>query len=120
MFPLEKLNAGKSSFTWKMNSSEEEELFLLGFILLDDKRKKKKKQRNVDFGFVRYFASVKDKECFQIFLLKFNLIIENIILNKYLFDNISTSVFDKILKVIRFFDIYIQLFILPWGYNTNL
>ena len=43
-----------------MDSSEEEELFLLGFILLDDKRKKK--QRNVDFGFARYFASVKDTD----------------------------------------------------------
>ena len=49
MFPLEKLNSGKLSFTWKMNSSEEEELFLLGFILLDDKRKKKKKTKKRRF-----------------------------------------------------------------------
>ena len=91
-----------------MDSSEEEDLFPLGFVLLDDKRKKKK-QRNVDFGFVRYFASVKYKECFQIFLMSFNLVIENIILSKcLLFNNTFTSVFDKIFKLIRFFDIYIQ------------
>ena len=86
-----------------MDLSEEEDLFPLGFVLLDDKRKKKK-QRNVDFGFVRYFASVKYKECFQIFLMSFNLVIQNIIL----FNNTFTSVFDKIFKLIRFFDIYIQ------------
>ena len=63
-----------------MDSSEEEEL-LLGFILLDDKKKKQKKQRNVDFGFVRYFPNVKDNECFQIFFLSFTLVIENIILS---------------------------------------
>ena len=107
MFPLEKLNARKLSFTRKMDSSKEEELCLLGFILLGVK-KRKKKQRNVDFEFVRYFASVKDKECFQIFFVSFNLVIENIILSKYIFNNIFTSIFDKILKVIRFFDIYIQ------------
>ena len=92
-----------------MDSSEKEELFLflLGFILLDDERKNKK-QKNVDFGFVRYFNSVKDKECFQIFFASFNLMIENIILSKYLFNNIFTSVFDKIFKVIRLFAIYIQ------------
>ena len=105
MFSLEKLNARKLSFTSKMGISEDEELFLLGFIFLNDKRKK---QRNVDFGFMRYFASVKDKECSQIFLVSFNLLIENIILRKYLFNNIFTSVFDKIFKIIRFFDIYIQ------------
>ena len=90
-----------------MVSSKEEKLCLLGFILLDDKRKKKK-QRNVDFGYVRYFAGVKDKECFQIFFVNFNLVIENIILSKYVFNNIFTFIFDKILKVVRFFDIYIQ------------
>ena len=107
MFPLEKLNARKLSFIRKMDSSKEEELCLLGFILLGDK-KRKKKQRKVDFGFVRYFASIKDKECFQIFFVSFNLVIENIILSKYICNNIFTSIFDKILKVIRFFDIYIQ------------
>ena len=71
-------------------------------------KEQRKKQRNVDFGFVRYLASVKDKKCFQIFILSFNLVIENIILSKYLFNNIFTSVFDKVFKVIRFFDIYIQ------------
>ena len=88
-----------------MDSSEEEELFLLSFILLDDK-KKKRKQRNVDFGFVWYFTSVKEKECFQIFFVSFNLVIENMILRIwYLF---FTNVFDKIFKVIGFFDIYVQ------------
>ena len=66
-------------------------------------KEKRKKQRSVDFWFVRYFASVKGKECFQIFV-SFNLVMENIILSKYLF-NIFTGVFDKIFKVIRFFDI---------------
>ena len=47
MFPLEKQNARKLSFTWKMDSPEEEELFLLGFILLDDKKKNKNKKKNV-------------------------------------------------------------------------
>ena len=45
MFPLEKQNARKLSFTWKMDSPEEEELFLLGFILLDDKKKNKNKKK---------------------------------------------------------------------------
>ena len=100
-----------------MGSSEEEELFLLGFILLDDKRKKKntKKRR---FWVREIFTRVKDKEYFQIFFVSFNLVIENIILSKYLFDNIFTSIFDKIFKLIRFFDIYVQY--IPWGYNTNL
>ena len=87
-----------------MNSSEEEELFLMGFVLLDDKRKKKK-TKNVDFGFLRYFTSVKDKECFQIFFVSFNLMIENIVLSNYLFNNNFTSVLDEIFK---FFDVYIQ------------
>ena len=43
--PLEKVNARKLSFTWKMDSSEEKELFLLGFILVDDKWKKKKPKK---------------------------------------------------------------------------
>ena len=42
MFLLEKLNARKLLFTWKIGTYEEEELFVLGFILMDDKRKKKK------------------------------------------------------------------------------
>ena len=82
MFLIEKLNARKLSFSWKMDSSKEEELFQLGFILLDDK--KRKKQRNVDFGFVKYFARVKDKVCVQIFLVSFNLVIENINLSIFL------------------------------------
>ena len=87
-----------------MNSSEEEALFLMGFILLDDKRKKKK-TKNVDFGFLIYFTSVKDKECFQIFFVSFNLMIENIVLSNYLFNNNFTSALDEIFK---FFDVYIQ------------
>ena len=68
-----------------MDLSEEEELFLLDFIFLNDKiKEKRKKQRNVDFGFLRYFANMKDKECFQIFLVSFNLVIENIILSIFL------------------------------------
>ena len=59
-------------------------------------KEKRKKQTNVNFGFMRDFASVKDKECFQIFFVSFNLVIENIILRKYLFNNIFTSAFDKI------------------------
>ena len=90
-----------------MDSFEKKELFILGFIFLDDE-KKRKIQRNVNFGFVRYFVSVKNKEYFQIFFVSLNLVIENIILNKYLFNNIFTSVFDKIFRVIRLFDIYIQ------------
>ena len=82
MFLIEKLNARKLSFSWKMDSSKEEELFLLGFIFLDDK--KRKKQRNVDFGFVKYFARVKDKVCFQIFFVSFNLVIEKINLSIFL------------------------------------
>ena len=78
-----------------MDSSEEEELFLLGFILLEDKRKNKK-QGKVNFRFIRYFANVKDKECFQIFFVSFNLVIKNINLSKYLFNNIFTSVFEVI------------------------
>ena len=70
--------------------------------------KNERKQGKVDFGFVRYFDSMKDKECFQMFIVSFKLVTENIILSKYLFNNVFTSVFDMIFKVIRFFDIYIQ------------
>ena len=107
MFSLEKLNARKLSFTSKMGISEDEELFLLGFIFLNDKRKKKKAKKR-RFWVYEIFRQRERQGMFSNLLVSFNLLIENIILKKYLFNNIFTSVFDKIFKIIRFFDIYIQ------------
>ena len=94
MFPLEKLNARKLLFTSKMELSEEENYFywVLSCWMIKEKRKK---QRGVDFGFARYFASVKVKECFQIFFVSFSLVIENIILGKYLVNNVFTRAFEE-------------------------
>ena len=75
----------------------------MGFILLDDKRKKKTKKRR--FRVREIFRE--RPGVFSNLHREFQLG-DSEYYFKYIFNNFFTSVFDKIFKVIRVFDIYIQ------------
>ena len=89
-----------------MDSSEEEELFLLGFILLDDKRKKRKTKKR-RFWVREIFCQRERQGVFSNLLRELQLGFREYYF-KYLFNNIFTSVFDKILL---FFDILLKYYL---------